>query len=122
MVTQMLIVSQQQRRTGDLAKHHIEIPIPVDIGERRTAPDDRFEEVRAAFARGNRHKAEALDITAIPKQLRGLTVLLGRFEAINLWFKMPICSQNIQPPIQVVIEKEQPKFQQILASGPQTFL
>src|SRR5437867_10242959 len=74
MMAEGLVVAQQQGRTVDLGQHHVEITVPVDIGEGRSAADDGLEEIGAGFFR--RHDRETRPV--VPEQLGGLSIFLAR--------------------------------------------
>src|SRR5262249_16131314 len=83
--------------------------------------DDGFEEVRAAFIRGDRSKAIAFGFAPVPKELSRLPVLLGGFDFGDIRFEVTVCGENIQSAIKVVIEKEKAELEEALAGGAEIF-
>src|ERR1043165_3840553 len=122
MVAEALIVAQKQRWTADLSQHDVQVAIPINVRKRGATAYDRLEKIRAAFGLGHGFKTHALFVAAIPEQLSGLTILLERIDAVYFRFQMAIGGENVQPAIEVVIEKEQAELQQFLAPGPDALL
>src|SRR5215470_18979439 len=102
MVSEALIVAQQQRRAAYLRHHNIQVSVPIDISEGRPATHDRFQQIRAALRRGHGLETDALFVTAIPEQLRRLTILLQRIQTVYFRLEVPIGGENVQPAIQVI--------------------
>ena len=80
-----------ERDAARLREHHVQVPIPVDIGEGRTTPDERMEEVRAAFLRRDGEVTASADARArIPKQLGWLAVLLAVLDLADFLFEVAV--------------------------------
>ena len=67
MMPDLLVVAQQQGRTRDLGENDIQVTIAVNVGERGTTTDNRFEDVIAAFFGRNRHETGPPALSAIPE-------------------------------------------------------
>src|SRR5436189_18328 len=78
VMAQLLIVSQQQRRTIDLGQHHVQVAVAVYIRKRRTAANDRLEQVGPGLFRRHDEKSMLSGAFRIPEQLCRLTVALAR--------------------------------------------
>src|SRR5438132_5878658 len=111
-MVQMLIVAQQKRRTADLGQHHIQIAIAIDIRKGGAAAHYRFEKVLSGVLFSHGHKARAAGSTCIPEELGRLSISLALLNFTDLLFQMPISSEQVEPPIQVVVEKEHAEFEQ----------
>src|SRR5205807_10515204 len=118
---QLLIVTQQQRRTVDLCQHRVKITVAAAVRECRAAAHNRVQDIGAAFLR--RHKKEAVLSSAarVPEQLGWLAVLLARLDFVDLLFKMPVRAQQVEPAVEVVVKKENPELQQQPAGGSDAF-
>src|ERR1043166_6986013 len=121
MMTERLIIAQQKRWAIDLAEDHIQVAVAVDVRERRAAPDDWFEEVRSGFLGRDIEEARAVSRTGIPEKLSGLRIALAALDFADLLFKMAIGAEQIQPAIQVIVEKEHPELQQEPAGWADAF-
>ena len=66
-MVQVLVVAQQKRSAAHLRNDHIEVAIAVDIGERRTASHQRFEQVPAAFLRRDDNETAAAVLAGVPE-------------------------------------------------------
>src|SRR6267142_2131374 len=109
---QGLVVAQQMRCFADLSDDNIEIAIAVDVGERRAASDQRLEEIAAAFFGWNYDETTSASLAGVPKQLGRLRVTLAFLNFADLRLQMPVGGEQIQAPVQVIIEEEQAELQQ----------
>ena len=78
------------------------------MGLNKSAPGDGFEEIHAGLVRRNYGEAGAV----IPKQLRRLTILLARLNLGDLLFEMAVRCEQIEPPVEIVVEEEQAELEQ----------
>src|SRR5437879_4810550 len=77
MVSGALVVAQQQWRAANLRENDVQIAVSIDVGEGRAAANDRFEKIGTALRCRNGLEAEASLVSAIPKQLSRLSILLA---------------------------------------------
>src|SRR6185369_11308151 len=90
MMLQLLVVSQQERRTVYLRHDHIRIAIAIDICKSRAASDNGLENVRPAFLGRHRNESNPFAGAMIPKQLRGLAILLAFLGFADIGIQMAI--------------------------------
>ncbi len=67
MITEALVVAQEQRRATDLRQHDVQVAIAIYVSERRATANDRFEKIGAAFGCGYGFETDALFVAAIPE-------------------------------------------------------
>src|SRR5687767_4159639 len=104
---QLLVVAQQPRRAARCSYSEVEIAVAVDIGIGGAAPDHRAEQLGSAAFLGNRQKLGRMLGPAIPEEMRGLSVVLGRLDSMNIFFEVAIGAKQVQLAVQVGVEKEQ---------------
>src|SRR6266542_246114 len=112
MVSKLLIVAQQQRRAVDLCQHNIKVTVAVDVRVCGAAADDRLDQRGTALFGGHHEKTAPCRTAGIPKKLRRLAVMLAGLNFVNFLLEMTVDTEQIQPSIQIVIEKENAKLQQ----------
>src|SRR5262249_54998909 len=83
MVAEFLIVAKEQRRTIDLRKHDVEVAVAINVGKCRTSSDNGLKDVCAAFFGRHHEKAILTGAFCVPKELRGLAVLLACLNLVN---------------------------------------
>src|SRR6266850_381585 len=107
---QCLVVAQEQGRPVDLRQHHVEIAIAINISERGAASYDRLEEILARLRAADGNEGCATRRAGVPKELRGLGVTLALLNLADRLFEVAVGCQQIEPPIEIVIKKENPEF------------
>src|SRR6267378_1601170 len=108
---QVLIVPEQKGRTANLSQDDIQITVAVDISIGGTAAHDWLEKILSSFPLRNWHKARAAGRARVPKELRGLGIGLALLNLADLLLQMAIRGEHVESAIQIVIEKENSKFQ-----------
>src|SRR5262249_24784263 len=120
MMSQMLIIAQKQRGTGNLRQNDVQVPVPIDVGIRRPASDNLSAQVTSLLS-WHKHKLGPLARSGVPEQLSSLAVLLARIHLVDLVFDVPIGMQHIQAAVEVVIKQQEPELQCQPASRSYTF-
>ena len=99
-----------------MREHNVGVPIPVHVGKRRAAADDRFKNVRATFLRWSGHEtASPATAARVPEQLRGLAVVLARLHFFDVRFDVPVGRQQIEPAVQIVVEEKYAERERLTA-------
>ena len=120
MMSELLFVAQQQRRAVDLRHHHIQIAVAIDIRKRQAPPDDRLEDVAAAFFGRDGQEGHSFS-AAIPEELGRLAILLIGLEFVDVLIKVPIGRHHVQASAQIVIEEKQAELQERAARRADPF-
>ena len=103
----------------ELREGHVEVAVTVDVRIGRAATNDRLEQIRPGFRAIHSGKtAHRRCAAAIPEQLRRLRVRLAFLHLGNLLLEMAVGRQQVEPAVEIVVKKEQPKLQQQPAVRP----
>src|SRR5207244_6175666 len=84
--------------------------VAVDVGKRAAATDHGPEKIRPRITLCDRHEAGLA--RAVPEELCGLFISLARLDQADVRLQVAITRQQIEPAIQVVIEKERAELEQ----------
>src|SRR5436309_1018541 len=93
--------------------------VTVDVGKGAAAADHGPEEIRPR--RTFRHRHEAGLARAVPEELCGLFISLARLDQADVRLQVAVTCQEIEPAIQVVIEKERAELEQRAAGAGNAF-
>ena len=119
MVPQGLVIAEQQRGPMDLGHDHVEVSVPIKICIGRSSTYDGLEEVFTGF--GSRGADERLIASTVPEELGRLPVVDIGLHLLDVIFDVSIGGQDIEPSIQVIVEKEETKLEEQSARRPETF-
>ena len=111
-----------KRRAAHLGQHDVEIAVAVNVGKGRAAADDRLEQIAARLLRRiTAMKPPPSALTGVPEQLRRLRVGLALLDLADLLLQVAVGRQQIQPAVQIVIEKEHAELEQQPAGRADAF-
>src|SRR6185503_9373376 len=114
-------VSQHERRSTGLRKDDIEVTVVVEVTKSGAAANYRFQDGAASAGFGYQGEPRAVRRAGVPEQLRRLRIALALLDFADLFFQMAVDGEQVEPPIQVVVEKEHAEFQRQAACGPDSF-
>ena len=97
MVSEGLVIAEQQRGPMDLGHDHVEVSVPIKICIGRSATYDGLENVFTGF--GGRGADKRLIASAVPKKLGRLPVVDIGLHLLDVIFDVPVCGQYIEPSI-----------------------
>src|SRR5262245_58242671 len=118
---ELLIISHQQRWYSDLCENHIQITIVIDVCKGRAATHHWLEQIRASLFRWHGNESACVARSGVPKELRGLFVLLTFLDLINFIFEMAVGGEHVEAAIQVVIKEEHAEFERQAADRADAF-
>jgi len=103
----------------NLGHNHIEVSVLIEICIGRSATHNRLENVCTGL--GGRGADKGLITSAVPEKSGWLPVVDIGLHLLNLLFDMSVSGQDIEPSIEVVVEKEEPKFEKQSARRSKAF-